>query len=129
AIGGSIGTADTPIQSDNFGTDTTAGNSVATLTGGTGGIFWTDWGTIDLTIGSAVAAGGDVQLVSANAGGHNLFVTGPVYTGAGNITIAADDDLRLPGAQIGGTGAQGAFAGTVTLFANRDNGNEQRIIM
>jgi hypothetical protein len=127
---GSIGTADTPIQTNNFASaDTTASNSIATLAAGTGGIYLTDWGSLDLTVGSAVAAGGDIQLVSGNASGHNLFVTGPVYTGAGNIFIAADDDLRLPGAQIGGTGAQGPFAGTVTLFANRDNGNEQRIVM
>jgi hypothetical protein len=130
STGGSIGTLDTPIQTNNFASsDATAGNSVATLAAGTGGIYLTDWGSPDLTIGSAVAAGGDVQLFAGNASGHNLFVTGPVYTGAGNIVLSADDDLRLPGAQIGGSGAQGPFGGTITLYANRDGGNEQRILM
>ena len=130
STGGSIGALDTPIQTNDFASaDSTAGNSVATLAAGTGGIYLTDWGSPDLTIGSAVAAGGDIQLFAGNASGHDLYVTGPVYTGAGNIVLSADDDLRLPGAQIGGTGAQGPFAGAVTLYANRDGGNEQRIRM
>jgi hypothetical protein len=128
--GGSIGSLDTPIQSDNYASaDTTAGNSTATLQAGTGGIYWTDWGSPDLTIPSAITNSGDIQLFSANAGGHNLIITGQVYTGAGNISLAADDDLYITGATIGGIGAQGSFGGTILLQANRDNGNEQRIRM
>src|SRR5262249_3534537 len=57
---------------------------------------------------------------------------------SGNITLIADDDLfigtlngdpnPLPGV-IGGGGLGLGFSGTVTMLANRDGGNEQRIIM
>ena len=123
--GGGIGTLDTPLQTANFGTDGTAKASNATLTAGLGGIFLTDWSTVDLTIANATAAGGDIQLFSGNESGHNLFATGTVFTGNGNIWLAADDDLHIEGATIGGS----TFGGTIKLEANRDGGNEQRILM
>ncbi|MBX7106065.1 MAG: autotransporter-associated beta strand repeat-containing protein [Gemmataceae bacterium] len=132
---GAIGLSDAPIQSDNFGPDTTAAGSQAILTAGNGGIFWADWGGTDLSISSAIATSGNIELYAANAGGSNLFVIGQVYTGSGNIFLSADDDLYIGDpsnttgtAIIGGVGAQGTFAGTVTMRANRDGGNEQRII-
>lgn len=132
---GSIGLTDAPIQTDNFGINTTAGSSVGTFTAGSGGIFWADWGTIDLSVGSAIADAGNIEIYAANAAGSNLYVIGQVYSGNGNILLSADDDLyigdpanTLGNAVIGGTGAQGVFAGTVTLRANRDGGNEQQIL-
>src|SRR5262249_29439011 len=116
---GSIGTAASPIQTDNL-SDT----STATLKAGSGGIYLTDWGSADLNIAEATATGtGNVRLIAANAGGHNLTVAGPVRTGSGNISVLADDDLFIAG-PIGGTG----FSGTVSLTANRDAGNEQRVV-
>src|SRR5262249_8723653 len=115
---GSIGTASTPIQTDG------PSNTTATLSAGSGGIYLSDWGGAALTVTSATATGaGDIVLVSANAGGHNLNV-GNVSTQTGNFFLAADDTLNINGA-IGGPG----FSGTVTLIANRDGANEQRINM
>lgn len=125
ADGGSIGTFETPLQTGTFGTDTTQDNNKAILTAGNGGIYLSDWIASDLTIASASATKGDIQLFSANAAGSNLFVSGTVFTGQGNIFIATDDDLYLDGATIGGP----TYAGTILLMANRDSGNEQRIRM
>lgn len=117
----SIGTDARPIQTSNFvGTDNVADESTVTLIAGGGGIYLTDWITSDLTIAGATASGaGNIRIVTANAGGHNMFISGNVNTGSGNIYLAADDNLIVgPGVVIGGAG----FSGTVWMQANRDNG-------
>src|SRR5207247_287400 len=77
-------------------TDDTAGAASATLSAGTGGLYLTDWGGLDLTIASANATGaGTIQLIAGNAGNQGLWVTGPVHTDTGSIFLAADDDLFL----------------------------------
>ena len=115
---GSVGTDERPIQSQ-----VPATNSI-TISAGSGGIFWTDWSN-PVFVNSATATGaGNIRLVSANVGGHNLTVNGPVTTGSGSIYIAADDDLNINGA-IGGPG----FSGTVFLSGNRDQGNTMNLRM
>ncbi len=129
---GGIGTAARPIATDVLGANGVYNGSLASLAAGTGGIYLTDYGERDLTIASALATGGDIRLVSFNAGGANLFFAGQVYTAAGNIALTADDDLRITGSTVGGdspTGGGTPFAGTITLVGNVDGGNEQRIIM
>ena len=104
-----------------------SGGNTATLAAGSDGIYLVDWNTIDLTVKSAIAQGaGNILLVTANAGAHNMFVDGPVTTGSGSIAIYADDDLQLTAnAAIGGP----SFSGTVDLQGNRDAGNAQVINM
>ena len=116
---GSIGTATRPIQ-----TDAPSGNSF-TLSAGSGGLYVVDWGS-PITVNGATATGaGNVLVVAANAGGHNLTLAGTATTGSGNILIAADDELIInPGVMIGG----GNFSGQVYLGANRDQGNDQVIL-
>ncbi len=116
---GSIGTDSVPIQTTNFGTDAVAGGSNFSLNSGSGGVYLTDWGAIDLTLTDASATGaGNIRVVTGNASGHNLYVTGNVSAVTGNIYIAADDNLEIHGATtvIGGAG----FSGTVWLQGNRD---------
>lgn len=111
------------------------------LTAGSGGIYVTEWGTATddaITVDSATATGaGNIRIVSANAGTHNMYVDGPVTTGSGSIALYSDDDLILvtnpftqTAALIGGTDVIGeTFSGTVDLQANRDLGNEQILDM
>ena len=123
-----IGTLANPVQTNMIGTaDNTAGNSNVSLQAGSGGIYMTAWGPLDPTVTSATAIeGGNIVLVAANAGGHELYVTGPITTESGNINLRSDDDLFLnAGTLIGGPG----FVGTVTLQANQDGANEQRLHM
>ena len=116
---GSIGTAALPIQTDNYATgDNLAGGNTLYLTGGSGGVYLWDWGGTDLSLTQATATGaGNIQVVTANAGGHNLFVTGNVSAESGNIQLWSNDNITVgPGVVIGGAG----FSGTVMLSANRD---------
>ena len=120
---GSVGTNARPLQLDNFGLNAEV-NTVPNLTAsaGTGGVYATVWdgNATDLTTGSITAQGaGDIRVVTANAGGHNLWVNGPISTGSGNIYLAADDNIDVLGnVVIGG----GEFRGTVWMQANRDQG-------
>lgn len=116
---GSVGTLASPIQTDNL-----SSLGTATLSAGNGGIFLTDWGGADLNIAQAIATeSGAVQLVAANAAGHNLTIAGTVTTGSGDIVVLVDDELTINGT-IGGSG----FSGKIRVQANRDAGNEQRIL-
>ena len=74
-----------------------------------------------MTLTGATATGpGSVEVVAANASGHNLTVTGNVTTGSGNIVLAADDNFVIDSnVTIGG----GSFSGDVYLASNRDTGN------
>ena len=87
-----------------------------------------DWGTVGsatLTLAGASATGnGGVLVVSANASGHNLTITGPVTAVAGNIFLAADDNF-IDSASIGGSN----FSGTVYMAGNRDTGNTGTLTM
>jgi trimeric autotransporter adhesin len=115
---GSIGTDATPIQATNFGADGT-GNSNFSLNGGDGGVYFVKWSGIDMTLTGASATGsGNIRIVTANAGGDNMFVTGSVSAINGNIYLAADDNLEVHGAStvIGGA----SFTGTVWMEGNRD---------
>ncbi len=116
---GSIGTAARPIN-----TVTVSGNSVG-LAAGSGGAYFVDWYAGTTTLSSASATGaGSVEVVSANAGGHNLVVAGNVTTGSGNIVLAADDDFTVnSGVTIGGAG----FSGDVYMACNRDTGNGENL--
>jgi len=127
---GSIGTVDRPLQSDNLN----AANTAA-FAAGDGGIYWSDWGSTAFNLESAIATGpGNIQVFTANAGGHNLIVganglgspTTVVSTGTGSIFLAADDDFTLnTNAVVGGAG----FSGTVEMVMNRDAGNGQSLLM
>jgi autotransporter-associated beta strand protein len=111
---GSIGTDARPMQSDNLNA-----NDSLILSAGSGGAYWTDWGSTALGLAGASATGaGNVRVVTANAGGHNLNIAGPVTAESGSIYLAADDDFTLT-APVGGSG----FSGTVYLAGNRDTGN------
>ncbi|MEI6234807.1 MAG: autotransporter-associated beta strand repeat-containing protein, partial [Planctomycetota bacterium] len=114
----SIGTTARPIQSaiPNSG-------GTVTLDAGSGGIFWTDWNQ-PWTLSRALAAGGDIRVVSANVGGHNLTIAGNVNTtNGGNIYLASDDNIAVnTGVTIGGTVSGNVFGGTVWMQANRDLG-------
>ncbi|MFO0796528.1 MAG: tandem-95 repeat protein [Gemmataceae bacterium] len=121
---GGVGTDARPLQLDNAGAND-AVNSVPNLTAtaGTGGVYATVWDAVaasDLTLGTVTAQGaGAIRVVTANSGGHNLWVTGNVSTGSGTIYLAADDVINVgPGVVIGGAG----FSGTVWMQANRDQG-------
>ncbi len=128
---GSIGTAARPLQTDSYAAaDSTADAANLYLTAGSGGIYVVDWGANgnnDITLRQASAQGaGNILVVAANAGGHDLFVDGPVSTGSGSIALYADDDLIFTNnAQIGGTG----FSGTVDLRQDRDNANGEFFYM
>ena len=118
--GGSIGTAIRPIQ-----TDSPASGTSFTLSAGSGGLYVVDWGNPIIVTGATATGAGNVLVVAANAGGHNLTLAGNASTGSGNILIAADDELVIdPGVTIGGSG----FSGQVYLGANRDQGNDQIIL-
>ncbi|QEL17930.1 YDG domain-containing protein [Limnoglobus roseus] len=112
--GGSVGSDTRPIQ-----TVAPVSGSTANLTAGGGGAYLVDWGT-PLTLSGATATGsGDIRVVTANVGGHNLIVAGNVKTATGNIYLASDDNLAVnAGVTIGGSG----FSGTVWMQANRDQG-------
>lgn len=121
---GGAGTDARPLQLDNSGANG-AVNADPNLTAavGTGGVFATVWDSFassDLTTGAISALGdGDIRIVTANSGGHNLFVNGPISTGTGNIYLAADDNMDIQaGAIIGGAG----FSGNVWIQGNRDQG-------
>jgi hypothetical protein len=117
---GSIGTDARPMQSDDF-----VATDSAVFSGGSGGVYWTDWGSTAFSLSGATATGaGNIRVVTANAGGHNLNVTGPVTTSSGSIFLAADDDFTLTG-PIGGAG----FSGTVYVAGNRDTGNTLNLKM
>ena len=133
---GSIGTNARPIQLDAYAAAKGQNDADMSLSAGSGGIYITEWGNATndaITLDSATATGaGNVRVVSANAGNHNMYVDGPVTTGSGSIALYADDDLILTtslvnggAALIGGPG----FSGTVDLQANRDLGNEQVLDM
>jgi autotransporter-associated beta strand protein len=121
---GSIGTDARPLQTTNFA-GTAVNQSVFNLNAGDGGAYLTDWGPIGLSLQSASATGpGNIRVVSANAGGHNMFVTGAVSAGSGSIYLAADDNMTIT-APIGG----GAFSGTVYIAGNRDLGNTVNLLL
>jgi autotransporter-associated beta strand protein len=128
---GSVGTDVRPLQTDSYAAnDSKAGAANLTMSAGSGGIFITDWGANgnnDISVHQATATGaGKIRVVAANAGGHDLFIDGPVTTGSGAVQLYADDDLILTAnAQIGGAG----FSGTVDLEGDRDNANGQFIYM
>ena len=130
STGGSVGTTLVPIETTNTGADTVSGGSNFSLSG-VSGVYLTDWGTIDVTVNQALATGAsNIRVVAANAGGHNLWVNGPVNTGSGTIQLDADDDLILTGnAVVGGTYNSQIFSGTVSLAGNRDAGNGQFVDM
>jgi autotransporter-associated beta strand protein len=115
---GGVGTDARPIQSFVPSTNT------VNITAGDGGIYWTDWNNPVFLTGAVATGPGNVRVVSANVGGHNLTVNGAVTTGSGSIYLAADDDLNI-NAPIGGAG----FSGTVYLVANRDQGNTMTLRM
>ena len=111
---GSVGTTARPLQ-------TRAPNAAATvgLTAGNGGIYLTDWNTPLNVTGATATGAGNIRIVTANVGGHNLNILGNVSTGSGNIYLASDDNLTVgAGVTIGGAG----FSGTVWMQANRDRG-------
>ena len=114
---GSIGSDSRPIQAFN---NAGGGNgfSLFTLNAGNGGVYFTDWNAVVTLLGASATGAGNIRIVAANAGSHNMFVNGPVTAQSGNIYLAADDDLTIT-APIGG----GSFSGTVYLAANRDLGN------
>ena len=115
---GSIGTTTVPIETTNFGSDG-VGDSNFSLNAGNGGAYLTDWGSIDVTVTGASATGpGNIRIVTGNASGHNLWVTGNVSAVTGNIYLASDDNLEVegPSTVIGGAG----FSGTVWMQGNRD---------
>ena len=120
---GSVGTTDRPIQIDNFGVNSAA-NAIPNLTAdvGSGGLYVTGWDATDnhdLTIGPITAHGaGGIRVVTANATGHNLWVSGNVSAESGNIFLAADDNFNVvANTVIGGPG----MSGTVWMQANRDS--------
>jgi hypothetical protein len=118
---GSVGTDARPIQTRNPNE-----NVPLSITAGSGGIFLTDWNG-DILLNQAVADGGDIRVVTADVGGHNLTIAGQVHSGNGNIYLAADDNLIVnAGVTIGGTrtinGTPTAFSGTVWMESNRDRG-------
>jgi hypothetical protein len=130
ASAGSVGTNDRPLQIDNFGSnDTVNSDANLTVSAGTGGAYVTDWGAAgdDLTTGTITAQGaGNIRVVTANAGAHNLWVAGQITTGSGTISLYSDDELTIMGTGVvGGNG----FSGLVDLIANRDAGNGQSINM
>ncbi|OWK36436.1 putative autotransporter protein [Fimbriiglobus ruber] len=108
-----IGTSTATIQ-----TFEESSSGTTTLTAGSGGAYQVDWGSPLILDGATATGAGNIRVVTANAGGHNLTVAGPVNTGSGSIYLAADDDLYIQGAVGSST-----FSGTVSLFANRDVGN------
>ena len=114
---GSIGADGRPLQSTNFGADSLGGSDF-TMNAGSGGVYVTDWGTIDVTLTAVSASGaGNIRVVAASGGGHSLDVSGNVSAVSGNIFLAADDNLSVTGSSvIGGPG----FSGTVWMQANRD---------
>ncbi|HLX61924.1 MAG TPA: autotransporter-associated beta strand repeat-containing protein, partial [Planctomycetota bacterium] len=116
----SIGTADRPIQTSSPASNT------ETLVAGSGGVYFVDWGNpLSLTTATATGAG-NVVVVSANAGGHNLTVAGTVTTGSGNIVLCADDDFVVnAGVTVGGA----TFSGNVYMCGNRDTGNTGKLAM
>ena len=121
--GAGVGTSDRPIQIDNFGINGV--NSTPQLSGVAGdrGFYVVGWdaaATRDLTAGDISVTGpGGIRVVSANAAGHNLYVTGTITGGSGVIHLAADDNLDIqPNAVIGGTG----YSGSVYIQGNRDRG-------
>jgi hypothetical protein len=124
-----VGTAAAPLQTNNF-----IDYGTVNLVAGTGGVYFTDWGDFDLIITNATAQGaGNIQLFAGNAGSHHLSVLN-ANTGSGSINILADDELfvgTLNGAatELPGFIGSATFSGTISLRANRDGGNEQRIIM
>ncbi len=138
---GSIGTNARPLQLDAFAPAKGLNDSDMALTAGSGGIYVTEWGTDTndaITLDSATATGaGNIRVVAANAGTHDMYVDGPVATGTGSISLYSDDDLILTTslltntpALIGGTDLLGeTFSGPVDLQANRDLGNEQILDM
>ena len=120
---GGMGADARPIQIDSFGPDGQAAIPTVTAAAGDGGVYLTDWdqnAINDLSLGTISATGpGNIRIVAANAGGHNLFVEGNVSAASGNIYLAADDNLNVgPNVVIGGPG----FSGTVWMQANRDQG-------
>ena len=119
---GSVGTAARPLQINALNGSTLTANS------GDGGVFAVDWGTagsVTLSLAGASATGaGNILVVTANAGGHNLTVTGPVTAVSGNILLAADDTF-VDSAPVGGAG----FSGQVYFGANRDQGNTGTLTM
>jgi trimeric autotransporter adhesin len=114
---GSIGTDARPLQSTNFGADS-LGSSDFTLNAGSGGVYLTDWGNIDVTLSAvSVIGAGNIRVTTASGVGHNLDVAGNIVAASGNIFLAADDNLSVTGSSvIGGPG----FSGTVWMQANRD---------
>ena len=123
AAGGSVGTDARPLQLDNFGSNEVANpDPNLTASAGTGGVFVTDWGTLgnDLTTGPVSAQGaGNIRIVAANSGGHNLWIGGNITTGTGTISLYADDELTItPTGSVGGAG----FSGIVDILGNRDRG-------
>ena len=117
---GSIGTDARPLQSTNFGSDSQGGSDF-TLNAGSGGVYLTDWGNIDVTLAAVSASGaGNIRVVAASSSGHSLDVVGNIVAASGNIYLAADDNLSVTGSSvIGGPG----FSGTVWMQANRDLGS------
>ncbi len=114
---GSIGTTSVPIETTNFGADGQASSNV-TLNGGGGGVYLTDWGTIDVTVVGASATGsGNIRIVTGNASGHNLWIDGNISAVSGNIYLASDDNLEVTGTNtvIGGNN----FSGTVWMQGKR----------
>src|SRR5262245_27627223 len=116
---GGIGTDLRTVQ-----TRAQAAGSPAALVAGNGGIYLVDWGSPLVLTGASATGPGNIRVVTANSGGHNLTVTGPVTTGSGSIYLAADDDFALT-APVGGSG----FSGTVYLAGNRDLGNTANLRM
>jgi hypothetical protein len=90
---------------------------------GTGGIYMQETAPNDTAIHLATAKGsGSIDIISSAADGNNLRVVGLVTTQTGDISIRADDDLRVTStAVIGGSG----FSGKIFLEANLDAGNPQ----
>lgn len=114
SAGGGIGTDARPIQ-----TSSPAATATANLTAANGGAFLVDWGSPLIVTGATATGAGNVRVVTANVGGHNLVIYGNVGTGTGNIDLAADDNIVVgPNVTIGGAG----FSGTVWMQANRDRG-------
>ncbi len=114
---GSIGATATPIEVTNFGSSDASGGSNFSLSGGSGGVFVTKWGTEDMTVTGASATGaGSLRIVTGNATGDNLFITGNISAATGNIYLAADDKLEVTGSTIIG-GA--SFSGTVWMQGDR----------
>src|SRR5947207_505586 len=109
---GSIGTG-TGANAINLG----AGQSVAAYTNGSGSIFLTGAGALNL--GEVFTAGGEVNVATTGSG--TLTVGEGIGTLGGNVTLSSRDQLAVSSNITAG-------AGTVNLLANQDGAGVQGFV-